>query len=159
MEAKIDSLADLIRPHVQADPNKFFSNQNFEDNIENDITVVGTPGGNNIPGIKSFIIDRRNFLASQIATCMVGTDEDSQNNTLDVYPNPANDNIHFYLDDADMFYEISNLLGTTIQHGDLINGQNTINISSFTEGIYLIRIKNKEDNILLTQKITKLKLN
>lgn len=157
--AKIDSLADLIRPHVQADPNKFFSNQNFEDNIENDITVVGTPGGNNIAGLKSFITDRRNFLSSQIASCYVGTENKIHNNELDVYPNPTTNKIHFYMTEENLNYEICSLLGSSIMKGDLSHGQNSIDISSLTQGVYLMNVKDRHGNILISQKITKLELN
>lgn len=160
MEAKIDALANLIRPSVQADPNKFFTNQNFEDNIENDITVIGTPGGNNIPGIKSFIIDRRNALAIQLSSfCTVGLDSEISREELIIYPNPTLNEINFYIQESNLNYEILNLIGSKIQDGILTNGKNTINIESLTEGIYLINVKNKDGNILLTQKISKLKLN
>jgi hypothetical protein len=46
----IDSLANVIRPSVYADTKKFFSNQQFETNLANNVM--------NYPGLKSFISAR-----------------------------------------------------------------------------------------------------
>src|SRR3569832_1989804 len=69
-DSKIDSITNVIRPSVYADPHKFYTNQNFEDNIN--MTILG-----NIPGLKSFITNRRNSLVAQLAanSCFVGIDE------------------------------------------------------------------------------------
>jgi len=86
-DSKIDSLYPLIKPSVYADPHKQFTNQNFEDNIN--MAVLG-----NIPGLKSFITNRRNSLVAQLAanSCVVGINE-IENSTPDIsyYPNPASD--------------------------------------------------------------------
>ena len=58
MEPKIDSIADVIRPYVYADPNKQFTNANFDSNIDFDM--------GNIPGIKDFISVRRASLNTQL---------------------------------------------------------------------------------------------
>jgi CotH kinase protein len=54
----IDSLSMRIRIAVYADVNKMYSNKDFDTNIN---TTIGDPldPGNFIPGLKSFISDRR----------------------------------------------------------------------------------------------------
>jgi len=51
---RIDELADLVRPHVYADPNKMYSNDDFEDNLEYDIGF----GPGLVFGLKSFLAAR-----------------------------------------------------------------------------------------------------
>ncbi len=92
MEAKIDSIADVIRPFVYADPNKQFSNANFDQNIDND--VMG-----NIPGIKDFITVRRASLSSQLQQygCSVlgKNDVAFYSSSFTVYPNPFSESTIF----------------------------------------------------------------
>jgi len=160
MEAKIDSLANLIRPSVQADLNKFFTNQNFEDNIENDINVPGNPGGSNIPGIKSFIIDRRNSLSTQLSSfCTVGIENETNLSELNIYPNPSSNEVKLIQNSTFNRYELIDLSGRIIMSGNIHQGENTIHISNLKEGIYLIKLISSDDNNTLTQKITKTKLN
>ena len=89
MSDRIDSLANLIRPSVYADPNKFFTNQNFEDNLSMDINVPGTPGGSDIAGLKSFINGRRNSLAPQISSFCTLANDELESEEFALYPNPA----------------------------------------------------------------------
>ncbi len=85
----IDSLADLIRPHVYADTNKLYTNQQFEDNINIDVTL----GAFVSQGLKSFITERRDSLSSQLAEfgCFLGVNDISKNPALKIYPNPCRD--------------------------------------------------------------------
>ena len=55
----IDSLADAIRSDYYADPNKMFTDAQFEQNIVEAVTVQGLPGGSVIAGLKPFIASRR----------------------------------------------------------------------------------------------------
>lgn len=61
MSARITQLADMIRPHVAADPNKAYTTAQFETNLN---STVGS-----IPGLRQFIDGRytflRNYLNSQ----------------------------------------------------------------------------------------------
>ena len=82
LDPKIDSLVNVIRPHVYADPNKPYSNQSFENNITMDV--------GNAPGIKSFIQNRWNSLNTQLAAygCFLGISDEELNSKVDIYPNP-----------------------------------------------------------------------
>jgi len=55
-------LQDLIDADVQADPNKFFTYQNFVDNINDDINTGGGPGGGSSPGITNLMDGRADYL-------------------------------------------------------------------------------------------------
>lgn len=54
----IDSLYSLIKPSVYADPKKFYTNIDFENNIVSDVNLPG-PMGLNVFGLKNFIRDRQ----------------------------------------------------------------------------------------------------
>ncbi|NQS98744.1 MAG: CotH kinase family protein [candidate division Zixibacteria bacterium] len=62
MFTRIDSLASLIQEHVYADPNKMYTNTQFELNIEEDIWE----GGTLIFGLKPFVINRRQSVLNQL---------------------------------------------------------------------------------------------
>ncbi len=51
MEARIDELADLIRTDLYADPNKLYSNAQFETNLYNNIQ----DGRDTIYGLRYFV--------------------------------------------------------------------------------------------------------
>ncbi len=84
----IDSLANLIRTDVYADPNKMYSNTQFETNIN---APVGG-GMGQIPGLKGFVTARRNALETELAgfgCTMVVETEGSVSNSVSLYPNPS----------------------------------------------------------------------
>lgn len=156
LDAKIDSIANVIRPHVYADPNKFFTNQNFEDNLTSNITVGSGPGTFTYPGLKSFITNRRNSLAQQLAAfCTVSIDENITDK-LKIYPNPTYDFIHFEGANNEQTFTITNILGEIIIDERLNNGNNSLNLAPLTEGIYFLNVLNKERKLILTEKIIKL---
>ncbi|MEY4594237.1 MAG: hypothetical protein RIQ47_647 [Bacteroidota bacterium] len=66
IDKSVDSLSLRIRTAVYADVNKMYSNTDFDTNIS---TTIGDPldPGNFIPGLKSFIADRRKYVEIEIA--------------------------------------------------------------------------------------------
>lgn len=144
-DPKIDSIVAIISPYVSADPNKFFTYQNFLDNIYMNITVMGTPGGNNLAGIKSFIQNRRNFLVGELLSnnCTVGINENEVLNEFGVFPNPASEILNVFAKTPIEKIEIIDLQGSIIFNK--INDKTldvSINIGEFSSGMYFIRINN-----------------
>jgi spore coat protein CotH len=141
LEPKIDSIANAIRPHVYADNKKFFSNQQFEDNIENNINVPGNPGGSNIPGIKSFITNRRIQLSQQLSSwfCTLSLTNHLVNKTaFFAYPNPAENTLYLNSINPSLNFEIIDITGKIVYSGKY--PQNTgIDISDLQPSIYFIR--------------------
>ncbi|OGU43112.1 MAG: hypothetical protein A2000_06465 [Ignavibacteria bacterium GWB2_36_8] len=66
--AQIDSIANTIRPYVTADSRKQYTTQQFETNINSDITLGGGQGGGNKPGLKSFITARITSVQNQLVS-------------------------------------------------------------------------------------------
>jgi len=65
MNSRIDDLAALIRPYVEADKMKFFSAEQFEQNLSQDITGGMTMGGRPL-GLKNFIAERSKSVREQL---------------------------------------------------------------------------------------------
>lgn len=65
INAHIDSLSSRIRISVYADVNKMYSNKDFDTNIS---STIGDPldPGNFIPGLKSFLSDRRKNIEAEL---------------------------------------------------------------------------------------------
>lgn len=57
MEARINKLADLIRPYVEADEMKFFTNRQFEQGIYKEMTSQPDSSGFQIPGAVPVLTD------------------------------------------------------------------------------------------------------
>ncbi|HYG52844.1 MAG TPA: CotH kinase family protein, partial [Flavobacteriales bacterium] len=157
MEHKIDSLANLIRPYVYADPNKFFSNANFDDNIEMDINVPGTPGGDNIAGIKSFLTNRRNALAADLTAhaCMVGLDAFNDVSTFEMVPNPANNNVTLTGFAQNSTLIITDVAGQYTMNAIISGNTFTLDIAALPPGIYCVNLKNTKFGLNSTKKLIK----
>ncbi len=148
LDPKIDSLANAIRTDVYADPIKFYSNTDFENNLSSDVGMT--------MGIKSFITARRNALMTELFNngCYVGVTENTatENRAL-VYPNPAKDVITIDLQNTagENVLSIYNSVGQEVLKHELSDQLVTIDISGFSEGVYLVRIN--ENTISKIQKI------
>lgn len=92
LDPKIDSYYNLIKADVYADPMKMYSDANFDDNINMNITVSGT----NYPGLKSFIVNRNSSVINELNTlgysnCPIidlGLAQLSVEYNATTYPNP-----------------------------------------------------------------------
>ncbi|MFL5752527.1 MAG: CotH kinase family protein [Bacteroidia bacterium] len=151
LDAKIDSLKNMIMNDVSTDPNKFFTYQNFLDNIVMDISVSGTPGGNNICGIKPFITARHNAVVAELANqgCFVGIQEVAATQFLKLFPNPANSSFTIESSGELNSCAVMNVMGETVI--DLKNSGTaklTIDVKTLPEGIYFVRVNNT-----VTQKV------
>lgn len=84
LDPYIDSLANVIRTDVYADTMKFYTNQQFEDNM--------TMNVNQSAGLKPFITARHASLTSQLSAygCWLSTAETAtENSAASVFPNPS----------------------------------------------------------------------
>jgi hypothetical protein len=156
LDPYIDSLANLIRTDVYADPNKFYTNSEFETNLTSDITSSG-PGGGNILGLKDFITARRASLETQLAAygCYVGTNDlETESESIVVYPNPANDILWVTMPDAWVNSEFTcqivdysgRLVLNTVHQPGTFNF--SIDLSEISNGLYYLVLKNSSGAVL-----------
>ncbi len=149
LDPYIDSLANLIRTDVYADPNKFYTNQNFEDNMTMDIGAI--------LGLKNFITARRSSLETQLAPfgCYLSTENTIQETEgLTLFPNPASDVL--YVNVPSSWYnegfaiEVTDLTGRVIMSSNMSasSGTFSLDVSSIAAGAYFIRATNAKGQVL-----------
>ncbi len=133
----IDSIANSIRPYVYADPNKQFTNANFDFNINNDM--------GNIPGLKSFIQARYTNIIQQLnALGYVNAGSFETNATEGIrIINPVHSQFVLYNLNINNKYTIKlyDITGKEILNS-VISGVSEFNInrSNLTNGIYVFEI-------------------
>jgi len=148
IDAKVDELYTLIQAAVYADDNKMYTTEQFDLNVEENITTGGGPGGGTVYGLKSFVSERNVYLEDIIDCTDVGQTVNEQlPSALLVYPNPADDIIyiqHNYT--ADVVIQIYNMNGVVVAttNGQNINTQ--FDISALPSGIYIVKISNKSES-------------
>ncbi len=155
---KIDSLAGRIREAIYAEPdsNQMYREDQFENNLGYE-TVSAFLWGD-IPGLKSFITNRRKEVIVQL--CEKGwscaTNSLSNDGAVLMYPNPTSLDVTLRFDlvedDAPITYSFIDLSGREVlsQTVYLKQGQNqhTLNIGSLPSGVYLLKISNSCKNFI-----------
>ncbi len=143
LDPYIDQLHDLVQPHVYADNNKEFQNTDFETNINQTTTAFSGGFWWTMPGLKSFIAERRsNLLASTLDCSSVGLEE-VVSEELNAYPNPTNGPVTITLPRG---AELNNLLvtdalGRVVPVGVTSNG---VDLSGLPAGGYVISLMIEE---------------
>ncbi len=138
----IDSLADWIRPSVYADPNKFFTNNNFESNINVDL--------GNIPALKPFIPARINAVLPVLLSAGYSplniSNSIAEKNNFKIFPNPASDIVYVYHESGllQLFSIDGKLIKTFFTSGNL----SALDISNLQSGVYILK-NNKNDVVKL----------
>lgn len=144
---KIDSIANAIRSYVYADPNKQYTNANFDYNIDFDL--------GNIPGLKDFIQVRYTNLIQQLIA-LGYTDAGINSLTSSQYkisPNPATEFISISNLDLNKTYSINlyDLSGRLIVSVFAVHQQNfKIERKNIINGVYILEVN---DNVTPTQRV------
>jgi hypothetical protein len=142
----IDSLANLIRPYVYADPRKQFTNADFE---TNQVSYVGTT-----PGLKNFISDRHAYLADTLTAwgcSLTSVYENSESQIgIAVFPNPAREKVTFLFSLPVAVHQlvITDLFGRCVLEETLLpeNHSLTLDVSQLKSGIYLVNAGSEKTN-------------
>jgi hypothetical protein len=123
---------------VYADPNKFYSNTQFETNINSNIT-----SGGNIPGLKSFLKNRRASVITELGAngCFMGTqDAEATENKFQVYPNPSNGQFSISGEKFPVQLQLYNSLGELILETAVNSKQEIVHLKKVNSGVYFYRI-------------------
>jgi hypothetical protein len=145
MDPAIDSLKVLIQASVYADPNKMYTNALFDQNITQDVTLGGGPGGGTCYGLKSFINTRRQYLTGAL-DCALYTSVDEPAllpARITVYPNPSSGVVRFggasFGSGARM--EVLDAAGRVLRDGLFTP---VLDLSGLASGTYLLRVVDGE---------------
>ncbi|MEW6469479.1 MAG: CotH kinase family protein [Bacteroidota bacterium] len=148
---KIDSLAAVIRPHVYAEPdsNQMYTEAQFEGNLNS--TKVPSFLFYNIPGLKSFIVLRKENVVNQLCqmewSCALGASYSGiGSGIINVYPSPANDELTVYFNVPEyntlISYRIVDMMGNKVleEYAPLEDGNyvKKLNTAGLRQGIYML---------------------
>ena len=141
----IDNYKELIQQYVYADNNKMFSNNDFDTNINSNL---GGPGGT-IYGLKSFIQARYNYLSSSVNCNAFASLSSFIPEGLSAYPNPTTGSLIINGDYLyPLPYELFSLDGKCILRGELLNAEESIDISHLSSEMYHLKVGNKWIKVL-----------
>jgi spore coat protein CotH len=142
LDPKIDAVKALIQPHVYADNLKQYSNAQFDQNTETNISVSGGMGSQTIYGLKSFITARYNYLQG-VVDCSLGTFDADQLQVV-VYPNPFTN--AFTIKGVNEFAEIKmlDMNGRSVDFEKTVNSNEVVISTNAVEGIYFVVITTDE---------------
>jgi hypothetical protein len=85
---------------------------------------------------------------------ITGVDIETENNNIELYPNPASEFVDISFDRSnndDLTLNIYNITGTLVKSEMLKQNQRQINIGDLSNGIYLVEIKS--NNFTENQKL------
>jgi spore coat protein CotH len=146
LDPKIDSLKNLIMADVQNDTNKFYSYNDFLNNITNDVVVQQGTGTQTIMGLKSFIQARNAALVNELATwnCFVGLVEAASPAAFALFPNPAAQQVSITAPAGIFTVEILDITGQAVQRHAAGGATSLeISVSELANGIYFIRVNGR----------------
>jgi len=149
LDVIIEDFKTLIQSSVYADGNKMFSNTQFDDNIENNISVGG--GNQIIYGLKSFIQEKSSFVSGEV-DCTLSTEEYLLTNSTVLYPNPAHNQILISSDSQLEKISIYSILGEKILEQPSNQNETSLDVSFLSNGVYLVIIKN-DNGSSITKKL------
>lgn len=93
------------------------------------------------------------YCTSIKVTCVpAGINKVENTNILNVYPNPTSGLVNIELMDGTSTYNLTNSMGQILQTGTLENGVNTLDMTKYATGLYLIQVRT--GNAILTEKIS-----
>lgn len=140
---KIDSLSNIIRPHVYADTKKLYTNFEFENNLNANTTLSGNQPFN-VPGLKSFTKNRWLNVKNQLANnnCYVSANVYSLRHKFMVYPNPAQDEFFIGVPEGvnNVDFHLYDLLGKELplEINKKSNNTYSIKLTEKSKGIFIL---------------------
>lgn len=142
IDSQIDELYTLIQPHVYADPNKMYTNSQFDQNIDEDVTTGGM--GGTAYGLRSFISERAAFLDDAIDCSDVHNSiKTMTGGELMVYPNPARGYLVIQSDAASAdLLQLLDMTGKICLELQQPAFPQTLEISSLPAGGYIVAVYN-----------------
>lgn len=140
LDPKIDEYYNLIQSDVYADTKKMYSNANFDQIINSNITSGGGPMGGTTYGLKPFISSRINYLNNQI-NCNQYLGVQKEELTISTFPNPAINVLNIQSNTKIDVLTIYNINGQAIKK---VLNQSTINVADLTSGYYTVSVQSGE---------------
>lgn len=156
-------MANLIRPHVYADPLKFYSNAQLESGLSQNTTLpgLGFPGNFQCPGLKSFYANRWQCVYNELQSLPYWSLYETEfSSHVLVFPNPSDGFIFMRSQvSGDLEWTFLNMEGekvstkrVTVQTGESV----FLDISEISSGVYYFMVTNRgTDKFLEGKRIVK----
>jgi len=146
MDNRIDEIVDLVQESVYADTEKQYSNEDFDTNIESNLTGGGGggpggggPGGGSTLGLKSFVSNKSEHVSDNLdCTISVG---DTKEMTFLVYPNPVENLLNISTEMPLSSLELKNAYGQTILNKKHMSEALELDVSSLPPGVYFLALQ------------------
>jgi hypothetical protein len=168
VDVGINSLSGILDVGMLSGLTDFYCNGNqittlniANDNIDNFVIMRAQNNGANLciqvddvvkAGLKAFPNWQRDNGSSFSENCPALSIEEFNKELLSLYPNPTNNIMHLKLTTGADYFLI-NPLGKVVSKGELIAGENQINVTNLTNGIYFLKVKSILGD--LTRKVLK----
>lgn len=164
LEEYIDNTAQLIRPALDEDPNKFFTIENFDTGVVSEVQVFDpvdpTEPEEIFPGLKDFISARTtaamNELSSYGFNCVLSVNGNDDQLEWNVYPNPIYDGILMIdvpTNAVETTVSIRNVAGQEVYSATMTGAKHAIDVESYQNGMYFVTIQ--QDDKITTKKVVK----
>lgn len=139
VDSLINEIDALIQDDVYADPNKMYTNAQYDTNLDADVTAGGGPGGGTIYGLRSFVTERVAYLDGVIDCSNVQSGiSDAEQAPLAIYPNPTSDYLYIDMDlSTAEYYTIMDLTGSLVRSGAV---QQVIEVAELPSGYYVLSV-------------------
>ncbi len=140
----------------------FNSNMIYNQNHSYDFQVEGNGENLRIKMFDTYSSDNYGKLQisvtakDTVATSITTTDIEEETLSLNIYPNPTKDklSLDFSIDNFEGTIQIYDTTGKLIQM-EKIQGDTTLDLQQFSSGIYFIRVLDKTQKTIMTQKFIK----
>lgn len=159
MDPVIDDYYNLIKNDVYADSRKMYTDANFDDIMNSNISVSSGPGGSStVYGLKPFIASRYSSMQGQIDCGYYLAIEEVATTPLTCYPNPFASTLNFEINDELMngSIELIDLLGQVVLTTPLSSSLTKVDASLLKHGYYIAIVKDANGTIQHQLKVEKL---
>ncbi len=147
LEGDIDYFKNLIRSDLDTDPNKFYSIENFDTAIEENL--FDEFSGLDIRGLKPFFATRSEVVLNEFNNFSfdcndnISSVEEGNGSDIQLFPNPAKDQIRIQTNECIGQIEIVNLLGEQVRHFENVCSETELDLSGLSTGMFVLQLKNE----------------
>jgi len=86
------------------------------------------------------------FVETQAECTALAVADFNFENNLSIYPNPAQNQVNIQID-RNATYKIYNINGQLLSKGNVVQGNNTLDITNLNQGVYFIKLSDGEAEI------------
>ncbi|MFH2141256.1 MAG: HYR domain-containing protein, partial [Bacteroidota bacterium] len=124
------------------------ASDNCSFSLVNDFNTSATLLGDEIPEGITYVEWTATDLSGNVVTCtvmitvdVVSSISQTVNENISIYPNPARSIVNIVIPEGDYNLSLMDITGKVLYNSKLINKNNSIDVSEYAKGIYLMEVK------------------